>query len=208
MLKDLEAINLISRNISNIKVLFLFLKNDCKINIEYKTFSDTYIIGAIKWTIIYNDSPFNVNGYFNNLSVENAITTVFDILSDEDKYKIKNQVITFSNGTKDKINNKDKISLIINNANNNNNNNNLLNLANMQIETYSDLRSFIENNASIDDISKQDMINTIKEIEKAKDKKDFKSYVDLYSKLLTSLQATLNISPFIIQGFEWLKNLL
>ena len=98
-----------------------------------------------------------------------------------------------------------KIDSINNNTNtlsNTNNNSNTIN-----IETYSQLRSFIEKNSSIDDNSKQEIINTIENIEKAKDKKDFKSYVDLYSKLLTSLQATLNISPFIIQGFEWLKNL-
>ncbi|QTM05649.1 hypothetical protein [Brachyspira hyodysenteriae] len=93
----------------------------------------------------------------------------------------------------------------INNSNNNTNINNNSNISN--IETYSDLRSFVENNTTIDDNVKQEIVNIIKEIEKAKDKKDFKSYVDLYSKLLTSLQATLNISPFIIQGFEWLKNL-
>lgn len=95
------------------------------------------------------------------------------------------------------------VSPIFNNTNNVSNENN--NISN--IKELIDLVGFIKDDSSIDDNTKQEIINIIKEIEKAKDKKDFKSYVDLYSKLLTSLQATLNISPFIIQGFEWLKNL-
>ena len=95
------------------------------------------------------------------------------------------------------------VSPIFNNTNNVSNENN--NISN--IEDLIDLVGFIKDNHNIDDNVKQDMINTIKEIEKAKNGKDLKSYVDLYSKLLTSLQATFNISPFIIQGFEFIKNL-
>lgn len=94
------------------------------------------------------------------------------------------------------------VSPIFNNTNNISNENN--NISN--IKDLIDLVTFVNTNSDIDDITKQDIIKTIKEIENSKNQKDLKSCVDLYSKLLTSLQATLNISPFIIRGLEWLKN--
>lgn len=125
-----------------------------------------------------------------------------NINSIEDLYSFNHMIIE----NKPVFNNNPNINVspIFNNTNNiSNENNNIIN-----IKDLIDLVNFIRDNSYIDDSSKEEIINTIREIEKAKDKKDFKSYVDLYSKLLTSLQATLNISPFIIQGFEWLKNLL
>ncbi|MEI0446376.1 hypothetical protein [Brachyspira intermedia] len=95
------------------------------------------------------------------------------------------------------------VSPTFNNTNNVSNENN--NISN--IRELIDLEKIIKNNSNVDDDSKQKIIDTIKKIEEAKNKKDVKAYIDLYSKLLTSLQATFNISPFIIQGFEWLKNL-
>ena len=124
-----------------------------------------------------------------------------NINSIEDLYSFNHMIIE----NKPIFNNNPNINVspIFNNTNNVSNENN--NISN--IKELIDLVGFIKDDSSIDDNTKQEIINIIKEIEKAKDKKDFKSYVDLYSKLLTSLQATLNISPFIIQGFEWLKNL-
>ena len=124
-----------------------------------------------------------------------------NINSIEDLYSFNHMIIE----NKPIFNNNPNINVspIFNNTNNVSNENN--NISN--IEDLIDLVGFIKDNHNIDDNVKQDMINTIKEIEKAKNGKDLKSYVDLYSKLLTSLQATFNISPFIIQGFEFIKNL-
>lgn len=126
-----------------------------------------------------------------------------NINSIKDLYDFNNSNIAIENKPVFNNNPNIDVSPTFNNINNiSSENNNIIN-----IKDLIDLVGFIKDNSSIDDNTKQEIINIIKEIEKVKDKKDFKSYVDLYSKLLTSLQATLNISPFIIQGFEWLKNL-
>lgn len=201
MLKDLEAIKLISKNINSVKLLFLFLKSDCKINIGYETSYSSDIIGAIEWVIIYNDKKIEVDSYFNNLTVETAITTIFNILLDKDKDKVKEQVITFDNKTKDEIINKDKLLLTINN--NNTNNNNLSNMANIKIETYSDLRSFVENNTNIE--NKTEIVNLIKELEKSKDDENKEDYIDKFLKLLELLENILPIPPAIIKGAKTAK---
>lgn len=201
MLSDLDAIMLITKKINNIKLLFLFLKNDCKINIEYKTFNDGLVLGASKLNIIYNDNKIDVKGYFTKSSVEDAITFVFNILSDKDKDKVKNQIVTFSNETEDKVKNKDKISLTINN--NNTNNNNLSNIANIKIETYSDLRSFVENSTNIE--NKTEIVNLIKDLEKSKDDENKEDYIDKFLELLELLGNVLPIPPAIIKGAKTAK---
>ena len=214
-----EIIDLVVEyNNNDTKQMLYFVQNDCKINFDIKNHGTKSYNGRLItyiYKIVY-DNKFSEMNFYNsytddklciyNSEAKDVLIELFKLLSDEDIENIKN--ITLKMKERKKIKKYNSVNTPSININNNNNNTNINNNSNTSnIETYSDLRSFVENNTTIDDNVKQEIVNIIKEIEKAKDKKDFKSYVDLYSKLLTSLQATLNISPFIIQGFEWLKNL-
>ena len=190
----------------NLEIIYNLFKNDCKMDIEFYRYNiEDMVIGYFANITIINKKTLKKEK-INIVNANDMLNNIFDNIDDETLKRLENIFLNRKNLFYRK--NKDiypAINLDVNNSNTNTNINNNSNTSN--IETYSDLRSFVENNTTIDDNAKQEIVNIIKEIEKAKDKKDFKSYVDLYSKLLTSLQATLNISPFIIQGFEWLKNL-
>ena len=89
------------------------------------------------------------------------------------------------------------VSPIFNN-NISNENNNVSN-----IETYSDLRSFIENSTNIE--NKSEIINLIKELEKSKDDENKEDYIDKFFKLLELLENVLPIPPVIVKGVKTAK---
>lgn len=183
-----------------------YIEDDINNNIKFMI--DKKLISAkIKETI--NDNYC----IFINPNIESSGLKVLKLISNGDIRNINDLIIksdelsskgiTIENNPTFNNNPNINVSPTFNNTNNVSNENN--NISN--IKDLIDLVTFVNTNSNIDDITKQDIINTIKEIENSKNQKDLKSYVDLYSKLLTSLQATLNISPFIIQGFEAIKNL-
>lgn len=182
-----------------------YIQNDINRNIKFlidkKLISAKIIIPSIN-EYHFTEASIESSGLkILDLILRGDIRDINDLIIKSDELLSKG--ITIEN--KPTFNNSPNINVspIFNNTNNVSNENN--NISN--IKDLIDLVTFVNTNSNIDDITKQDIINTIKEIENSKNQKDFKSYVDLYSKLLTSLQATFNISPFIIQGFEWLKNL-
>ena len=180
-----------------------YIQNDINRNIKFlidkKLISSKIIIPSIN-EYHFTEASIESSGLkILDLILRGDIRDINDLIIKSDELLSKG--ITIENNPT--FNNTNNVSPIFNNTNNVSNENN--NISN--IKDLIDLVTFVNTDSNIDDITKQDIINTIKEIENSKNQKDLKSYVDLYSKLLTSLQATLNISPFIIQGFEAIKNL-
>lgn len=118
-----------------------------------------------------------------------------NINSIEDLYSFNHMIIE----NKPIFNNNSNINVSpIFNNNISNENNNVSN-----IETYSDLRSFIENSTNIE--NKSEIINIIKELEKSKDDENKEDYVDKFFKLLELLENVFPIPPAIVKGVKTAK---
>ncbi|MCZ9980996.1 hypothetical protein OFR20_05600 [Brachyspira hyodysenteriae] len=120
-----------------------------------------------------------------------------NINSIEDLYSFNHMIIE----NKPVFNNNPNINVspIFNNTNNISSENN--NISN--IETYSDLRLFVENNSNIE--NKTEIVNLIRELEEAKDNENKEDYIDKFLKLLELLENVLPIPPAIIKGAKTAK---
>lgn len=73
------------------------------------------------------------------------------------------------------------------------------------IETLSELNSYIENNPNIE--NKTEIKNIIKDLEKAKDNEDHKSYLEKFIMLLEILEKLSAVPPVVSSGFKFVKKI-
>lgn len=214
-----EIVDLVVKyNNNNTQQMLFFIKNDCSIKFDIKTYYNQNIYTGLidyKYNIEYGNKLSNIqfhNFRYNDITCiyksdsRNVLISLFELLSDKEIENIKN--ITLKMEERKKINdNKNTSSPLVKIDNINNNTNTLSNTNNnsnsSDIKTYSNLRSFIENSNSIE--NKSEIINLIKELEESKDDENKEDYIDKFLKLLELLENILPIPPAIIKGAKIAK---
>lgn len=205
-----EIIDLVVEYINNnTRQVLYFIKNDCNIKFEISTNQTINAYGKIvgyTYHIKYNDKLSNIqfhSAIYNDITCiyntdsKTVLINLFELLSDEEIENIKNVALKMKERKKITDENKSenkKIDFILNNVLNNNNY--------ISINNTIDLKSYIKISNNIE--NKQDVLNLIDEMEKAKKDNKPKDFLEKLSKLLEILKNTADITPLVIKGINWL----
>ena len=200
-MNTLDLINFIERYTKNNaqKIVIFFKSYDVKI--EYLPYTPKELInyslasiGKLSYYIKIDNSKSK-----NHKKIEKEIknTTelleiILSIIDEETRKEIEKYILKKIRKIKEKNRNR-KMDLVLNNILKLNNNNTI------------DLKSYIKISNNIE--NKQDVLKLIDEMEKAKKDNKPKDFIEKLSKLLEIVKNTADITPLVIKGINWLRQI-
>ena len=203
-MNNLDLINFIERYTKNNaqKIVIFFKSYDVKI--EYLPYTPKELInyslasiGKLSYYIKIDNSKSK-----NHKKIEKEIKNITELLEiilsiidEETRKEIEKYILKKIRKIKEKNRNR-KMDLVLNNILKLNNNNYI------SINNTIDLKSYIKISNNIE--NKQDVLNLIDEMEKAKKYNKPKDFIEKLSKLLEIVKNTADITPLVIKGINWL----
>ena len=201
-MNNLDLINFIEKNTkNNAQKIVIFFKSfgvkleylPCTVNemIHFSLGSIGKLSYYVKSDNLKAKNPKKIEKEIENTT--ELLEIILSIIDEETRKKIENYVLKKIGKTKEK-NRSRKMDFVLNNILNNNNY--------ISINNTIDLKSYIKISNNIE--NKQDVLNLIDEMEKAKKDNKPKDFLEKLSKLLEILKNTADITPLVIKGINWL----